>query len=270
MPRIRPRLLLGAALVPLAAAAVVLTSLSADDGSASASDARSKQKPPSAQSLVIGEEDGGQPKDMEGLLTAVTKDVDRYWTKVFKESDLPEPRVSYLWIPAGQAAASACGSGSADLGDSAAAYCPGDDTIYISEKFATDIFNGSLDSALPGSSQGYGSTKGDFSVAYIVAHEYGHQVQNELGLDRQFGGQVPTMAFELQADCYAGNWAKNADEEHRLEQGDLQEALNSAMAVGDFDPGQPGHHGTPEERKAAFTAGFDSGDPGTCSQYLQS
>jgi predicted metalloprotease len=78
------------------------------------------------------------------------------------------------------------------------------------------------------------------------------------------------MAFELQADCYAGTWAKNADDEHRLEEGDLQEALGSAMAVGDFDAGRPGHHGTPEQRKAAFTAGFESGDPGTCNQYLQS
>ena len=142
----------------------------------------------------------------------MTKDVDAYWTKEFKDSGLPEPRVSYDWIPAGQTAASACGDDDGTLGDSAAAYCPGDDTIYISQKFATDIYNGALDQALPGSSQGYGQTVGDFSVAYIVAHEYGHEVQDELGLFDQYGRQLPTMAFELQADCYAGTWAKSAYE----------------------------------------------------------
>jgi predicted metalloprotease len=269
---IRPRLLIGASIVPIALAGIALHlgAARADDDSATAA-TTAKPRPATAQNLVIGAEDGGQPKNMEQYLTAVTKDVDRYWTKEFKDSGLPEPRVSYRWIPAGQTAASACGGDAGgDMGDSAAAYCPGDDTIYISEKFATDVFDGSLDSALPGSSQGYGGTKGDFSVAYIVAHEYGHEVQNELGIDQQYGGQLPTMAFELQADCYAGNWAKNADDEHRLEPGDLDEALNSALAVGDFDTTQPGHHGTPDQRKAAFTAGFQSGDPTTCNQYLES
>ena len=90
------------------------------------------------------------------------------------------------------------------MGDSAAAYCPGDDTIYVSQQFATDIYNGALDHALPGSSQGYGRTIGDFAVAYIVAHEYAHQIQDELGALQQYGQRLPTMAFELQADCYAG------------------------------------------------------------------
>ena len=172
------------------------------------------------------------------------------------------------WIPAGQTAASACGDESGTLGDTAAAYCPGDDTIYISQKFATDIYNGALDQALPGSSQGYGRTVGDFAVAYIVAHEYGHQVQDELGLFEKYGQQVPTMAFELQADCYAGTWAKSAYDENRLEDGDVQEALDAALAVGDFDTGDPGHHGTPEQREEAWNTGFESGDPSACNDYL--
>src|SRR3954447_11200315 len=190
----------------------------------------------------------GQPQTMDEFLTAVTKDVDGYWTKVFQDSGLPEPRVSYDWIPAGQTAASVCGDESGTLGDSAAAYCSGDDTIYISQKFATDIYNGALDQALPGSSQGFGRTYGDFAVAYIVAHEYGHQIQEELGLYQRYGGQVPTMAFELQADCYAGAWAHSADQANKLEDGDVQEALDAALAVGDFDAENPGHHGTPEQR----------------------
>ena len=211
------------------------------------------------------EPEGSQSQTMEQFLTTVTKDVDAYWTKAFEDAGLPEPRVSYGWIPAGSIATSACGG----LGDSAAAYCSGDDTIYISEQFASDIYNGSLDHALPGSSQGYGRTVGDFAVAYIVAHEYGHQIQDELGLFERYGQQMPTMAFELQADCYAGAWANSAYQENRLEDGDVEEALDAALAVGDFDTANPGHHGTPEQRREAWTRGFESGDPSACSSYLE-
>jgi len=217
---------------------------------------------PQSQSLMLPS--GEQPTTMESFLTSVTKDVDAYWTKQFKDSGLKEPRVSYQWIPDGQSASSACGGAGAD----AAAYCRADDTIYISESFATNIFDGSLDQQLPGSSQGFGGTYGDFAVAYIVAHEYGHEVQDELGLYDKYGDQLPTMAFELQADCFAGNWANNANQEGRLEDGDVQEALSAALAVGDFDDASPEHHGTPEQREAAWNAGFESGDPQTCDQFL--
>src|SRR4029078_1561561 len=183
-------------------------------------------------------------------------------------SGLPEPRVGYKWIPAGQTAASACGDADGTLGDSAPADCPGDDTIYISEKFATDIYDGALDRALPGSSRGYGKTIGDFSVAYIVAHEAGQEVQDELGLFDQSNGQIPTMAFELQADCYAGTWANSAYEQKRLDDGAVQHGLDAALAVGDFDTSTPGHHGTPEQRADAWNSGFESGDPSSCSSYL--
>jgi uncharacterized protein len=221
-----------------------------------------------SRDLVVGDPESAQPKTMEEFLTAVTTDVDAYWTKAFADAGVPEPRVTYSWIPAGMTAASACGEDGSAMGDSAAAYCSADDTIYISQKFATDIYDGALDQALPGSSQGYGRTVGDFAVAYIVAHEYGHQVQDELGLFERYGNQVPTMAFELQADCFAGTWAHSAYQENRLEQGDVQEALDAALAVGDFDAGNPGHHGTPEQRAEAWNGGFESGDPSSCGRYL--
>ncbi len=239
----RPRLLAGAALLALAVAGAWLY---AGSGSADA-----YQEPAG----------GSAPQTMEQFLTTVTQDVDTYWTKTFEDSGLSEPRVSYAWIPAGQAASSACGP----LDDSAAAYCSGDDTIYISEQFASDIYNGALDHALPGSSQGFGRTYGDFAVAYIVAHEYGHQIQDELGMFERYGQQVPTMAFELQADCYAGAWANSANQENRLEDGDVEEALDAALAVGDFDTANPGHHGTPEQRREAWLSGFESADPAACS-----
>ena len=274
--RIRTRLFAGAVLVLLGLGAVsYFGSAMASDEPAERDSAKSRagalRELPAradAHGLILGSEDDAEPQSVEQFLTAVTTDVDAYWTKVFEASGLEEPRVSYNWIPAGQTAASACGGEDGPMGDSAAAYCPGDDTIYVSQQFATDIYSGALDQALPGSSQGYGRTIGDFAVAYIVAHEYAHQVQDELGLFQQYGQQLPTMAFELQADCYAGTWAQSASEENRLEDGDVQEALDAALAVGDFDAGNPGHHGTPEQREEAWTSGFQSGDPSSCSEYL--
>jgi predicted metalloprotease len=218
--------------------------------------------------LVLASEDGTKPTTMPQFLSAVTNDVSAYWSKTFAASALPAPKVSTRWIPAGQTVASACGDEDGRLGDSAAAYCAGDDTIYISDKFASDIYDGALDQALPGSSQGYGGTVGDFSVAYIVAHEFGHEIQDELGAFDEYGGSVPTMAFELQADCYAGTWAKSAYDDNRLEDGDVQEALDAALAVGDFDTDNPGHHGTPEQREEAWSTGFQAGDPSSCGRYL--
>jgi uncharacterized protein len=255
--RIRPSLVAGAVLLLLALGALPYL------GSARAAGG-------GTHGLILGSEDDTQPQSVERFLTAVTEDVDAYWTKVFEASGLAEPRVAYNWIPAGRTAASACGDEDGTLGDSAAAYCSGDDTIYVSQQFASDIDSGALDQALPGSSQGYGRTIGDFAVAYIVAHEYGHQVQTELGIFERYGDQLPTMAFELQADCYAGIWAHSAYQQNRLEAGDVQEALNAALAVGDFDASNPGHHGTPEQRAEAWNSGFEAGDPSACSRYLSS
>jgi len=275
---IRPRLFAAAALLLVLGGAATYWLGAAHAEPSNPAPAATAQKqagrlvpPPSgtgSHDLLLGPKGSAQPTDMEQFLTAVTKDVDAYWTKTFKASGLPEPRVSYKWIPAGQTAASACGDADGTLGDIAAAYCPGDDTIYISEKFATEIYDGTLDQSLPGSSRGYGKTVGDFSVAYIVAHEYGHEVQAELGLFDQSNGEIPTMAYELQADCYAGTWAKSAYQENRLQDGDVQEALDAALAVGDFDTSNPSHHGTPEQRADAWNNGFESGDPSSCSTYL--
>jgi uncharacterized protein len=259
MSPIRLLLVAGAAaLVAIAGATIRLGSAEADDKAATpaASDG--------AKQLTLGDAPSEQPETAEEFLTAVTEDVDRYWMQQFEDAGLPEPRVSYAWIPEGMTAESVCGVDG--LGDQAAAYCPGDDTIYISQKFATDIYTGALDRALPGSAQGYGGTSGDFAVAYIVAHEYGHQVQAELGL---FDRGLPTVNLELQADCFAGTWANHVAAENRIEEGDAREALDAALAVGDFDAANPGHHGTPEQRATAWNTGFESGDPSACNAYVQ-
>ena len=76
------------------------------------------------------------------------------------------------------------------------------------------------------------------------------------------------MAFELQADCYAGTWAKSAYKENRLEDGDVQEALDAALAVGDFDASNPAITARPSSARTAWNSGFESGDPSSCSTYL--
>ena len=80
----------------------------------------------------------------------------------------------------------------------------------------------------------------------------------ELGLFQRYGAQVPTEAFELQADCYAGTWAKSAADQNRLDDGDVDEALDAALAVGDFDQSNPTHHGTPEQRVRAVAHGINA------------
>src|SRR6202008_2496060 len=82
----------------------------------------SAEAEPAPHDLVLGSTDADEPETIEQFLTAVTTDVDSYWTRVFEDSGLPEPRVAYYWIPPGQTAPSACGDGSGSLGDSAAAY----------------------------------------------------------------------------------------------------------------------------------------------------
>jgi uncharacterized protein len=204
-----------------------------------------------------------EPQTIDAFLTDVLRDVDRYWTRTFAASDLPEPRVGYRWIPPGSAALTGCG---VTAGDSAAFYCPADDAIYVGQQFASDLYRGVVH-GLPGERAGFGRAAGDFAVAYVVAHEYAHNLQQELGA---FDNRVTPSAkpFELQADCLAGTWAYSVYAEGHLQPGDLQEAADAALAVGDFDVGNAQHHGTPEERRDALLTGYRSGDPSSCERFL--
>ena len=119
----------------------------------------------------------------------------------------------------------------------------------------------------PGERAGYGHAVGDFGLAYVVAHEYAHNLQYELGIFDS-GMSESAEPYELQADCFAGTWAHSVYEEGLLQPGDLEEATNAALAVGDFELGSAMHHGTPQERRDAVLAGFDSGEPSACGRYL--
>ncbi len=204
-----------------------------------------------------------EPQTIDAFLTELLRDIDAYWTRTFAAGGLPEPQVRYDWVPPGDVVLTGCGQ---PAGDSAAFYCPADDTIYVAQRFAADLYEG-VARGLPGESAGAGRAVGDFAVAYVLAHEYGHNLQQELGV---FDNRVTRSArpFELQADCLAGTWANSVFEQGQLQPGDLEEATNAALAVGDFDAGNAQHHGTPEERRAALLDGFRSGDPSACRRYV--
>lgn len=107
---------------------------------------------------------------------------------------------------------------------------------------------------------------GDFAVAYVVAHEFGHSLQRQVGAraDAQ-------IAFELQADCYAGAWAANASARRLLEPDDLKEGMNALYSVGDL-PGtkwaDPQAHGTAQQRITAFRIGLERGASQCAQQTL--
>ena len=158
-------------------------------------------------------------------------------------------------------------------------YCPGDHYIYLDLGFFDEL------------RQRFGAS-GEFAEAYVVAHELGHHVQSLLGTESQTRQQqarnpsernVLSVRLELQADCYAGVWAhatakpgRAAEKRIELENGDLEQGLNAAAAIGDdriqrMSTGrvfpEKFTHGTSEQRVAALRRGFASGDPQTCDTF---
>lgn len=199
-------------------------------------------------------------QDIEQFLTGVIQSVDAYWTKTLKAAGRPEPRVAYVFVPEGESRSTGCGS---PADDRAAFYCPNDDTIYFAQKFAADLYAG-LAKGLPG---GNGGMAGSFGVAYVLAHEYGHNLQNELGIFK-IGRSNSVKPFELQADCLAGSWGNSAFAQGGLTDTDIREAIATVESVGDFDIDNQQHHGTPGERRDAWLAGFRSGNPSVCTSYV--
>ena len=218
---------------------------------------------PPTPGLRVRSRGRNQPTTVDAFLTELLGDIDRYWTVTFKTGGLPAPQVRYVWVEPGGLVLSGCG---APADDRAAFYCPGDDTIYVAQQFAADLYQGVV-RGLPGESAGYGRAAGDFAVAYVLAHEYAHNLQHELGV---FDNSVTESAqpFELQADCLAGSWAHSVYEQGDLQPGDLEEATDAALAAGDFDVGNAQHHGTPAERRDALLMGFRSGEPSECGRYV--
>jgi len=166
---------------------------------------------------------------------------------------------------------SGCGGAQAQVGPF---YCPSDRKVYIDLDFMAQL------------QQRLGA-KGDFAAAYIIAHEVGHHVQNQLGILQQAqrvengaGGpdaNAMQVRIELQADCFAGLWAKQANDARRiLEQGDIEEGMNAAAAVGDDklqrEAGQRVRpesftHGSSAERARWFRTGLEKGELAACNTF---
>jgi uncharacterized protein len=200
--------------------------------------------------------------EMAQFVSVVLKDTETVWEKIFAESgsSYRQPKVVLF---SGQVQ-SACGFASAASGPF---YCPGDEKIYIDLSFCEQL------------KTKFGAY-GDFAVAYVIAHEVGHHVQNLIGILEQVDSQRSRLSetkanqlnvrLELQADFLSGMWAHHAQEMlNTLEQGDLEEALNAAASVGDdnLQMKYEGRivpdaftHGTSAQRKEWFRRGWESGD----------
>ena len=200
------------------------------------------------------------PAPIAPFLDGVLNSVDTYWRQTDAAESRPAPSVQHVWVAPGAHAASACGA-SAD--DNAAFYCPADDTIYVGQALASALYDGVFN-GLPGQSAGFGHAAGAFAVAYVVAHEYGHNVQQERGISaRSFA--LPT---ELNADCLAGTWMAWDYAQGNASSADEQQLVDAAQAAGDFEFTNPDHHGTPDQRRDAVLRGVRSGDPSACDVYL--
>jgi hypothetical protein len=167
------------------------------------------------------------------------------------------PTVQYYWPAPGESVPAGC---SELVDDNSAFYCSETDTLVVSQDLALRIWNGQY-ARTPGLER---EAAGDFGVAYVLAHEYAHNVQAELGLGRG----LPVINTELHADCWAGVWGNAKFYSGQLEAGDVEEAVSTAARVGDYDWTNPTFHGTPEQRATAFMYGYNSGSPAACEAVL--
>ena len=203
----------------------------------------------------------GRPTDAQGdFAAAVLGETEDVWTQYFAaQGQRYQPPTLVLFT---DQVASACGAASAAAGPF---YCPGDRQVYI------DLgFFGQLDSEF--------GAPGDFARAYVLAHEVGHHLQELLGSTRRGGGSArqTSVALELQADCYAGVWARRA--QRVIEPGELQQALQAAAAVGDdtLQRRTQGRvvpetftHGSAEQRQHWFQRGYDGGRLESCDTFAE-
>ncbi|ANM31769.1 hypothetical protein ABI59_22720 [Acidobacteria bacterium Mor1] len=238
--------------------------------------------PAAVLQIVSGLEQGGQvaapqrevststPNDELGQFAAtVLADTEDTWNRVFAERGrrYQEPRLVLF----SGAVASACGYNSAAVGPF---YCPADSKVYLDLSFFDQL------------ERRFGAP-GDFAQAYVIAHEVGHHIQNQLGISehvhrqRQMvskaqGNQL-SVKQELQADCLAGVWAYHAQRDRNLlEPGDLEEGLRAASAIGDdtlqkkaqgYTVPESWTHGSSEQRMTWFARGFQSGDIDVCDTF---
>lgn len=206
--------------------------------------------------------------EREQFVSVVLAQNEQVWGQLFRESNLQytDPRLVLFT----GATRSACGAAQSAMGPF---YCPNDQTIYLDMDFFRVM------------EQQLGS-RGEFARAYVIAHEVGHHVQDELGLLSQVNAQRARMGeaqsnamsvkVELQADCYAGIWANASRDAFNLTDDDIRSALDTAARIGDdaLQRASQGYvvpdsftHGTSEQRQDWFYRGYRSGDPDQCDTF---
>ena len=197
------------------------------------------------------------------FIEAILVDTEDVWGKIFQENNMQYKRPNLVLFS--EAVETACGNATSASGPF---YCPGDQKVYMDLVFFEEL------------KTRFGAEGGDFATAYVIAHEIGHHVQTLLGTSAkmrqmqegksQAEANKLSVALELQADFYAGVWTHyNQKMNNILEEGDIDEALSAAHAVGDdaIQAKIQGHivpesftHGTSAQRKAWFMKGYKSGD----------
>ena len=189
------------------------------------------------------------------FVTFLVTDIQNAWQDVFQRSgEQYQPTRLVLFS---QGTVSGCGQASSATGPF---YCPADSKVYVDLSFFREL-------------QSRFGAAGDFAQAYVIAHEFGHHVQNILGINDKVQSREDSIKLELQADCLAGVWGYTAKQRKLLEEGDLEEGLNAAAAVGDdriqekttgrVDP-ESWTHGSSQQRVQWFRVGFNRGDPAAC------
>ena len=206
---------------------------------------------------------------MAKFVSKVLASTEDTWNEVFRASgkQYVEPK---LVLFSGMTP-TACGTGQAAMGPF---YCPGDQKVYIDLSFYRDL-------------KDRFKAPGEFAQAYVIAHEVGHHVQNQLGIAEQVHraqqrasraeANALSVRMELQADCLAGVWGKRTDTmKGILEPGDLEAALNAASAIGDDRLQQQAQgrivpesftHGSSDQRVRWFKRGFETGDINQCNTF---
>jgi predicted metalloprotease len=200
------------------------------------------------------------------FVSFVFDDAQKSWMQLFSEQGLPY-RKAKLVLFTGRTP-SGCGSSSSAVGPF---YCPPDERVYIDLSFYDEL------------ARRFGAP-GDFAQAYVIAHEMGHHMQNLLGIEKRVrkaggaseGENSNSVKVELQADCFAGIWAHSTQRRDLLEQGDVEEGLAAASAVGDdrlqkqatgtVQP-ETWTHGSAAQRSQWFKRGFASGSIKDCDTF---